>query len=121
MRRLYISLLMLLLLGMSCKEEIQRNQFSGKWKVVEAQRDGKLTHAMDKGTIDWSDTHLSSNFLNAGKQTPYGLSNAKLTFMLGRKDVTFKMSKTHEDTLVMDGEVGFSRMVLKLVPDNDDR
>lgn len=121
MKRSYVSFLFFLLFGMSCKEEIQRSQLSGKWKVVEAQRDGKLTHAMDKGTIDWSDTHLSSNFLNAGTQTPYGLSNSKLTFKLGRKDVAFKMRKSHEDTLVMDGDVGFSRIVLKLVSVGDNR
>lgn len=119
MRRSYISILLLLLCGMSCKEEFQKSQLEGKWKVVEAQRDGKLTHAMDEGTIDWSDSHLSSNFLNAGTQTPYGLSSSKLSFKLGKKDVVFNMCKIHKDTLVMDGEVGFSRIVLKLVMDED--
>lgn len=110
-----LSFLCIICLLSACKDEmsIPPDYLEGKWVVIEAMRDGKLTNTLDGAFFNFGGIVMTTNFLGVEHQAEFKLKNNDITLTKGL-DYTFHLKKLGNNTLELKTEIQKTEFIFKM-------
>lgn len=113
--KLPIRLLLTIVILASCKDEmaIESDYLEGKWLVVEAMRNGKLTNTLDGAFFNFGGIVMTTNFLGVEHQAEFKLKNNDINLTKGL-DYTFHLKKLGGNILELKTEIQKTEFIFKI-------
>lgn len=109
----FILTLSLFIMACSGVATINEEHLIGKWKLYEAERDGKSTLSLQGVFFDFKNNEVETNFPIQGLGQTYRYESKKI-YITGDDDLIFNVNSLNEDSLVVDLNHLNSTFILKL-------
>ena len=102
----FIATTMAVILHQSCSsEKIQTQDLDGKWLVIEAQRNGKMTTTLEEGFFQFQeDSIFSTNIFSVEMDFTYQLTEDGFQ-QRGEIDLDYIIEALRPDTLIVTSEI----------------
>lgn len=99
----------------SCQNEkiINPEFLAGKWIIVEASRNGKITNTLDGAFFFFEQNVLTTNFMGIENQAEFKIQNNELELTKGL-NYTFHLQKMESQFLLMTTKIQNTNFVFKL-------